>query len=60
MDALRVDSCPPIWKKNQIGLSKNHKIIEKGKSESTCNTLENKIKNIISTDKNSLTLDVQV
>jgi hypothetical protein len=42
MDALCIDSCPPIWKKNQIGLSKNHKIIEKGKSESTNDS--NKIK----------------
>ncbi len=60
MDALRVDSYPPNRKKKQNGFSKNHKIIEKGKSESTCNTLENKIKSIIRTEKNSNILDVQV
>ena len=42
MDALRVDSYPPNRKKKQNGFSKNHKIIEKGKSESTNDS--NKIK----------------
>ncbi len=53
MDALRFDLYSSNRRKNQIGLSKNHKIIEKGKSELTSNTMENKIKSTKSTQKNS-------
>ncbi len=53
MDALRFDSYSPNRRKNQIGFSKNHKIIEKRKSELANNTMENKIKSTKSTQKNS-------